>query len=238
MSLVNGSLVNWPLWIVMPAAIALTVAAYVLALFAYRRSGWSLLLPVLTGASLVAAVLLAGRISYDSYASGAWPLTWLAGPATVALAVPLQRHWGRLKGLWWPIIGALLVGSVTAVVSAIAIGWCLGGDLALLMSLAPKSATMPVAMPVAERLGGAASLSAVAVALTGISGAVLAAAVFRVLGIRDEGMQGFALGTAAHAIGVARAFRIGEAALAFAALGMGMNAIATGILVPLLGLLR
>ena len=220
------------------AAVALTGLAYGLALLAYRRSGSSLLLPVLTGAALVAAVLLVWRIPYEAYAGGARPLSWLAGPATVALAVPLHRHWARLKGLWWPITAALLVGSITAVTSAIAIAWLLGGDLALQMSLAPKSATMPVAMPVASRLGGQASLSAVAVALTGIAGAVLAGALFRLLRLRDEAVQGFALGTAAHAIGTARAVQISDGAVAFAALGMGMNAIVTGLLVPLLGLLR
>lgn len=220
------------------AAVALTLLAYGAALVAYRRSGASLLLPVLTGAALVASVLLVWRLPYEAYASGARPLTWLAGPATVALAVPLHRHWARLRGLWWPIIGALLAGSVTAVASAIAIAWLLGGDGVLQMSLAPKSATMPVAMPVASRLGGQASLSAVAVALTGIAGAVLAGALFRALRLNDEAIQGFALGTAAHAIGTARAVQISDAAVAFAALGMGMNAIVTGLLVPLLGLLR
>lgn len=223
---------------IMAGAVALTVVAYAVALWAWRRSGWSLLLPVLIGAALVAAVLVATGIPYRSYAQGAWPLTWLAGPATVALAVPLHRHWGRLKGLWLPITGALLVGSLTAVASAVAIAWLLGGDVVLQMSLAPKSATMPVAMPVAARLGGEAALSAVAVALTGISGAVMATGLFRLLKFRDEALQGFVLGTAAHAIGTARAFQISDSAVAFAALGIGMNAIATGVLVPLLGLLR
>lgn len=222
----------------MVATVASTVLAYGLALWAYRRSGSSLLLPVLTGAGLVSAGLVAWRVPYESYASAARPLTWLAGPATVALAVPLHRHWARLRGLWWPITGALLVGSITAVGSAVAIAWLLDGDLALQWSLAPKSATMPVAMPVAARLGGEPSLSAVAVALTGISGAVLAGALFRALKLQDDVVQGFALGTAAHAIGVARAVPISDAAVAFAALGMGLNAIVTGLLLPLLGLLR
>ncbi|ADU99883.1 LrgB family protein [Alicycliphilus denitrificans] len=216
------------------AATLLTVAAYAVALWAYQRSGWGLLLPVLTGAATVVALLVAMGVPYGVYREGTGLLSWLAGPATVALAFPLYRQWGRLRGIWWPVMGALLAGSVTAVVSAIGIAWLLDADWPLMMSLAPKSATMPVAMPVAESTGGAASLSAVAVALTGIAAAVLSGGLFGLLGVRSGMVRGFALGAAAHAIGTARAFQIGETAIGFAALAMSLNAIATSLLVPLI----
>ena len=226
------------IWPVTLAAVALTLVAYGLALWVYKRSNWGLLLPVLTGSALVVTVLVALGVSYSDYRLGAQPLSWLAGPATVALALPLYRQRGRLRGIWWPVMGALLAGSITAVVSAIGIAWMFGADWALMMSLAPKSATMPVAMPVAESMGGSVPLSAVAVALTGISAAVLSGGLFGLLGIRNEMVQGFALGAAAHAIGTARAFQVGEVAVGFAALAMGLNAIATSILVPLIAGLR
>lgn len=216
------------------AALLLTVAAYALALWAYRRSGWSLLLPVLTGSAVVVAVLSGAGVPYDTYRDDAKLLSWLAGPATVALALPLYRQRGRLQGIWWPVMGALLAGSLTAVVSAIGIAWLLGADWVLMMSLAPKSATMPAAMPVAESMGGSPSISAVAVALTGISAAVLSGGILGLLNIRDDMVRGFALGASAHAIGTAQAFQISEAAVGFAALAMGLNAIATSVLVPLI----
>ena len=219
----------------MLAMTLLTVAAYGLALWVYRRSGWKLLLPVLTGAAAMVALLLALGIPYGEYREGSKLLSWLAGPATVALAVPLHRQWARLRGIWWPVIGALMVGSLTAVVSAVGIAWLFGADLSLMMSLAPKSATMPVAMPVAESMGGMVSLSAVAVALTGIAAAVLSGGLFGLLSVHSDVVRGFALGAAAHAIGTARAFEISETAVGFAALAMGLNAIATSILVPLIG---
>lgn len=216
------------------AATLLTLGAYLFALWAYRRSGWALLPPVLTGAAAVVALLLAAGVPYERYRQGCQPLSWLAGPATVALALPLYRQWGRLKGLWWPVMGALLAGSLTAVVSAVGVAWLLGADGALMASLAPKSATMPVAIPVAQSMGGSAALGAVAVALTGIAAAVLSGAMWGWLGIRNDTVRGFALGAAGHAIGTARAFQIGETAVCFAALAMGLNAVATGLLVPLL----
>jgi putative effector of murein hydrolase len=104
----------------------------------------------------------------------------------------------------------------------------------LLYSLAPKSATTPVAMAVAERIGGIPSLTALLVILTGITGAVLGPGLLRLLGVRDDAARGFALGLAAHGIGTARAFQLGGTVGAFSGLGMGLNAVATSLAVPLL----
>ena len=102
------------------------------------------------------------------------------------------------------------------------------------LSLAPKSVTTPIAMGVAERIGGIASLTAVLVIVTGIVGAVLAPTLFRLLRVQEDAIQGFALGVAAHGIGTARAFQISEQAGAFAALAMGLNGAITALLLPAL----
>lgn len=179
--------------------------------------------------------LLLLDVPYIAYKDWTGPISWLAGPATVALALPLHRQLARLRGIWWPVVGALLAGSLTAILSAIAIAWLLGADASMLISLAPKSATMPVAIPLAERMGGSGPLSAVSVALTGISAAMLSGGLLSVLSVRSDIVRGFALGVSGHAIGTARAFQISDDAMGFAALGMGLNAIATSILVPLVG---
>lgn len=222
----TGSSVVW---------LALTFAAYLAALALYRRCGsHPALLPVLTGTALVVAVLMVSDTDYARYAEGVRPLTLLIGPFTVALAVPLVRQWGRLRAIWLPLLLALLVGGSVAIVSAVGIAWLLGGSWQTLASLAPKSATMPMAMPVAERAGGLASLAAVAVAITGITGAVAAGPVMRLLRVHDPVVRGFASGLTAHAIGMARELPISPVAGAFAALAMGLNGIATTVLVPLL----
>ncbi|WP_245597878.1 LrgB family protein [Ottowia thiooxydans] len=216
------------------AATLLTLVAYGLALWAYQRSGWELLLPILTGTTLVVVTLLAMDIPYRVYREGTALLSWLAGPATVALALPLYAQRARLRGIWWPVVGAVLAGSATAVISAIGIAWLLGANWELMMSLAPKSATMPVAMPLAQSVGGVASMSAVAVALTGIAAAVFSTRLFSLLRVKSDTVRGLALGAAAHAIGTARAVQLSETAVAFAALAMGLTALITSILVPLI----
>lgn len=134
----------------------------------------------------------------------------------------------------FPLLAALLAGSLTATVSAVAIGRLFGASEASLLSLAPKSVTTPVAMGIAERIGGLPSLTAVLVITTGILGAVSARFIYRALGIADHAVRGFAVGVASHGIGTARAFQVSEQAGAFSGLAMGLNALLTALLVPLL----
>lgn len=215
--------------------LSLTLAAYVAALWLHRKSGSNPVVnPVLVAVAIVVTVLMATRTPYDTYFEGAKFVHFLIGPATVALAIPLYGQIELLRRVWLPVTVALLVGCVAAIVSAVGIAWALGGSLELMLALAPKSATMPIAMGVAEKIGGPPSLAAVAVAVTGISGAIMATYLLNLLRIREPAVRGFAAGITAHAIGTARAFQVHETAGAFAALAMGLNAIATALLVPVL----
>lgn len=215
--------------------LTLTVLVYLGALWLYRRSGLNPLVnPVLISVAAIVSVLMLTRTPYPQYFDGAKFVHFLIGPATVALAIPLYNQLERLKRMGLPIGIALLSGCVTAIVSAVGIGWLLGATPETLRSLAPKSSTMPIAMGVAERIGGLPSLAAVAVAVTGISGAIMARSVFNLLKIQDPAVRGFAVGVASHAIGTARALQVHEQAGAFSALAMALNGIATALLVPLL----
>ena len=152
----------------------------------------------------------------------------------MALAIPLYMQLERLKRMWLPLSVALLAGSLTAIASAVGIAWALGGTRETLLALAPKSATMPIAMAVAEQIGGLPSLAAVAVALTGVAGAVMARGLLNLFGIEDPAVRGFAVGVSAHGIGTARAIQVNETAGAFSALAMGLNGVLTALLLPLL----
>ncbi|MDD0811418.1 LrgB family protein [Curvibacter sp. RS43] len=215
--------------------LGLTLLAYLGALALYRRSGYlPFLIPVLTATSFTIAVLWLTDTPYPTYFEGAKFVHFLIGPATVALAVPLYRQWALLRRIWRPVLLALLVGSLTAMVSAWGIAWALGGSRETWMSLMPKSATMPIAMALAEQAGGLPSLAAVAVAVTGIAGAIMARPLLNWAGIREPAVRGFAVGLSAHAIGTARALQVHETAGAFSALAMALNGVATALLMPLL----
>jgi predicted murein hydrolase (TIGR00659 family) len=215
-------------------AIGLTLAAFLIAAWLYRRSGWLLLQPVLVSVTLIVATLLLCGVDYATYRAGAEPIAWLLGPATLALAVPLQHNIKRIRQLFWPIMLTLLAGGVLSVTLTLAIGWALGADWVVLMSLAPKSVTMPIAMPVAEQIGGIASLAAVLVMLTGVIGTALGPWLLRWAGVDHPAARGLSYGINAHAIGTAHALQEGEECGAFAALAMSLLGIATALLLPLL----
>ncbi|MBS7349978.1 MAG: LrgB family protein [Comamonas sp.] len=213
--------------------LVLTVGVYLLAMQLYRRSRfYPLLIPVFTAVAVIVAVLFITDTPYADYRAGTQWLTLWIGPATVALGVPLYAQRQRVMALWRPILVALLVGCWVGLLSAIGIAWALGGSWQTLVSLAPKSATIPIALPMAERLGGLASLAAVAVAITGVVGAMGSAWLMRLLRIQSPAVHGFTLGLAAHAIGTARGMQIHPVAGAFAALAMGLNGVATALFMP------
>lgn len=215
-----------------------TLAVYVVvqAFFAYmKQAPWAN--PVLWTVVVIASVLLMTGVSYPTYFSGSQFVHFLLGPAVVALAWPLwqrrsalTRHWGR-----W--LMAALSGGFVASASALALGWALGLPHDMLLSLVPKSVTAPVAMGVAEKIGGVPTLTAVFAVLTGMVGAISGKYLFALLGIPAHGagwaIRGFALGTAAHGIGTARALQVNADAGAYAGLALGLQVILASLLIPL-----
>lgn len=218
--------------------LTVTLLAYLAGDWIYRRAKLNPLAnPVLIAVVLLVGLLLITKTDYRTYFEGAQFVHFLLGPATVALAVPLYANVRRLRRAALPLVVALIAGSATAAGSAVGIAWALGATRETLLSLAPKSVTTPIAMGVAEQIGGLPSLTAVLVILTGILGAVTATWTLNLLRIRDWRARGFAIGVAAHGIGTARAFQVNEVAGAFASLAMGLNGVATAALVPLLAML-
>ncbi|ANT60191.1 MULTISPECIES: LrgB family protein [Roseobacteraceae] len=211
-----------------------TLVAYWIADRIFRLSrGKPWFNPVMLSVILLGALLMATGTPYETYFEGAQFVHFMLGPATVALALPLHANLRRVRKAALPMALALLAGSLTAVVSALGLAKALGAEGQLLASLAPKSATAPVAIGISEKLGGDPAMTAVLVLLTGMIGAIAVTPMLNALGLRDWRARGFATGVAAHGVGTARALQVHPTAGAFAGIGMGMNAVLTGILAPL-----
>lgn len=227
------------IWVYLSASpllgLTITLLAYQGAYRLYKRADFHPLAnPVLIAVVALVLLLYLTGTAYQTYFDGAQFVHFLLGPATVALAIPLYAQLPRLRAMAGPLLAALLAGSATAMLSAVLIGKLFGASQATLLSLAPKSVTTPIAMGIAERIGGLPSLTAVLVITTGILGAVSARFIYQALGITDHAVRGFAIGVASHGIGTARAFQVSEQAGAFSGLAMGLNALMTALLVPLL----
>jgi predicted murein hydrolase (TIGR00659 family) len=212
-----------------------TLAAFEAGAWLFRRSGGHPLLnPVLTAVTLLVGLLAATGTDYATYFGGARFIHFLLGPATVALAIPLYREIGLIRKSGAPILLSLAAGSLVAVASAVGIARALGGERNILLSLAPKSVTTPIAMGISEQIGGLPSLTAVSVVMTGIGGAVFGGWVLDRVRVRDEAARGMAMGVASHGIGTARALQWNRTSGAFAALAMALNGLLTALLLPLL----
>ena len=190
--------------------------------------------PILIAILLVSAVLVATRTPYGTYFEGAQFVHFMLGPATVAIAVPLFRNLPEVRANLLPLGAALAVGSVTGILSAAGLGWLFGLPEDLIASIAPKSVTAGVAMGLSEAQGGEPALTAIVVIATGIFGAVIVTPMMNALGIRDYAARGTAAGLASHGIGTARAFVVDPVAGTFAGVAMGLNALVTSAVLPVL----
>lgn len=188
--------------------------------------------PVLHSIWIVGVFLHLTGTDYTAYFSGAQFVHFLLGPATVALAVPLYENRKTVMSAIVPMLMALVVGCVTAIVSVVLFAEAAGLPREIVLSLAPKSVTAGVAMGISETLGANPAITAVATVLTGIMGAIVVTPTMNRLGITDFRARGFAAGLASHGIGTARAFQVDEVAGVFAGIAMGLNALVTSLLVP------
>ena len=226
------------LWVYLSSAplfgLTATLVTYVTAQAFYermRRAPWAN--PVLWSVVAIGAVLLLTRTPYPTYFAGAQFVHVLLGPAVVALAWPLWLRRAEVRRRGVALVLAALLGGIAAAACAVSLGWALGLPDDVLRSLAPKSVTAPVAMGIAERIGGVPALSAVFAVLTGMVGALSAKYLFDLLGIRPWAVRGFALGTAAHGIGAARALQVDADAGAYAGMALGLQVLLASLLMPL-----
>lgn len=214
-------------------AMLLTIASYQLGLWCYQKSGRMLLLhPVLLGGSLIAACLYYFEVSYQDYQDGSQIFYFLLGPATVALAVPLYQEFKLIRELAGPILITVVVGAVVAAGSSVLLAYWFGASESILLSLAPKSVTTPIALSLAEKINGISTLTTGAVVFTGVIGALLSPWVFKLCRVQDDRLKGIVLGINAHGIGTALAFENSPRSGAFSSLAMGLTGAFTAMTLP------
>jgi predicted murein hydrolase (TIGR00659 family) len=226
------------LWVYLSATplfgLTATLVIYVLAQSLYARlnqAPWAN--PVLWTVVVLAALLTISDTPYPTYFAGAQFIHFLLGPAVVALAWPLWQRRREVRQRAAALLVAALLGGAVAAASAVGIGYALGLPTEVILSLVPKSVTAPVAMGIAEKIGGIPALAAVFAVLTGLVGAVSGKYVFDLLRIKPLAIRGFALGTAAHGIGAARALQVHPDAGAYAGLALGLQVLLASLLMPL-----
>jgi putative effector of murein hydrolase len=215
------------------AGLSMTLVAYLFAYWVQKKSNsHPLANTVLISVIIIVVALQVSHTSYQDYFEGAQFIHFLLGPATVALAIPLYRQLEDMRSYLLPVFLSVTAGIVAGTFSIIVISRALGADIATQMSLSVRSVTAPVAMGIAEQIGGIASLAVVMVLITGVFGAIFGGKILRLLGIKSDMIIAIAMGNNSHGIGTARAFTINQRKGAYAALAMALAVVLNALLLP------
>ena len=212
--------------------LAITFGTYYGARQLQKKTGCVVLNPILVTIAILIVLLQVTGISYDTYQQAGQYIDFWLKPAIVALGVPLYQHLGQIRRQFLPIFLSQLVGCLVGLVSVIAIASWMGASREVVISLAPKSVTTPIAMEVCSAAGGIPSLTAAIVVCVGLFGAVFGFKVLEVWHVKNPFSQGLGMGTASHAVGTSRAMEKGDTYGAYASLGLILNGVLTALLTP------
>lgn len=213
--------------------IFISLIAFEIGLFIYKKTKFPLFNPLLISAILVIGFLAIFDIDFDTYNKGGQFINIFLGPATIVLAVPLYKNLPLLKKNFLPIFTGILVGSLVSILSVVSIAVFMGLDKTITVSLMAKSVTTPIGIEITNSLGGVSSITVLAIVLSGIIGAVVGPTIFKVLKINNPIAKGVSLGTASHAVGTSKALEIGETEGAMSSLSIGVAGIITVFLAPI-----
>ncbi|QEY23804.1 LrgB family protein [Neisseria animalis] len=212
----------------------LTLAVYGLAQIIRSRTGHILCNPVLISTVVLIAYLKLFGIAYETYHEAAQFIDFWLKPAVVVLAVPLYQNWQKIRSQWMPILVSQLAGSVTGIITGMYFAKWLGAEREVVLSLASKSVTNPIAIEITESIGGLPPITAATVIIAGLVGQLAGYKMLKSGTVTMPSSIGMSLGTASHAMGIAVSFERSRRMAAYASLGLVFNGILTAVLMPLL----
>lgn len=214
--------------------LAITFVSYIGAQMLQRHFGIRLLNPILISIIAIILFLRETGIDYRTYSESSIYIDFWLKPAVVALGLPLYRQLSTIRKQILPLLLSEIAGCVAGIISVVLIARLLGASHEVVMSLAPKAVTTPIAMEISAATGGIPALTAAVVVSTGIFGGIAGFRIIRLSHIKSPIAQGLSIGTAAHAVGTSAAMERGERYGAFSSLGLTINGLLTALLSPLI----
>ena len=211
----------------------LTLAAYALAIIIRKRTGNILFNPVLISTVALIAYLKILNIDYAVYHNAAQFIDFWLKPAVVVLAVPLYQNRRKIFNQWLPVIVSQLAGSITGIVTGMYFAKWLGAGRDVVLSLASKSVTNPIAIEITRSIGGIPAITAATVIIAGLVGQIAGYKMLKNTVVMPSSV-GMSLGTASHAMGIAASLERSRRMAAYAGLGLTLNGVLTALLAPLI----
>lgn len=212
------------------AGVALSLISYLIGMLLKKKFKLGIFNPLLIAIVVSIIVLLIGKVDYKVYNQGAKYLSWLLTPATVCLAIPLYEQWGLLKKNFKAVLLGLVAGVVTSLGTVYVLSLIMGLSHKDYVTLLPKSITTAIGMGVSEELGGYVTITVAVIIVTGVLGNMIGELVCKIFRITEPISKGLAFGSAAHAIGTAKAIEIGEVEGAMSSLAIAVSGILTVVL--------
>lgn len=217
--------------------VMLTIGTYCIGIWLKKKTGWTLLNPLLVSIVLSICFLYATGTTYESYSEGASTISYLLTPATVCLAVPLHEQIEHLKRNYHAVTLGIVAGVLSSMLSILGMVLLLGMDHQAYVTLLPKSITTAIGMSVSEELGGNVPVTILVIVITGITGNIFAEKFLRLIKVKEPIAKGIAIGSASHVIGTSKAMEMGQTEGAMSSLAIVTNGVLTVIMASVFALL-
>lgn len=209
------------------AGVSVSLISYMIGVYLKKKLKVGLFNPLLISIAVTIIFLVLSHIDYDAYNEGAKYLSWLLTPATVCLAIPLYEEFELLKSNVRAVMCGIISGVLTSLITIFVLALFFGLTHEEYVTLLPKSITTAIGMGVAEELGGYVTITVAVIIITGVIGNILAEFICKLFRIEEPIAKGIAIGSAAHAIGTAKAMEIGEIEGAMSSLSIAVAGILT-----------
>lgn len=213
--------------------IFLTVCAYIVGKFVYKKSNIMLLHSIIVATALIILFFELTGKEIQLYEQNTKVIRYVLNLSVVAFGFLLYKNYDFIKSRGVSILFATFMGSLFSIISVAIVATLLGANLEMVITLLPKSITTPIAIGLSEQAGGVVYLTAVIVILAGIFGAVVGPWFLKIVGIKSKVAIGLSLGSAAHGIGTAKALEIGALEGAIGGLAIALMGLFTSILIPI-----
>lgn len=210
--------------------VAVSLVGYVIGVQLKKKFKLAVLNPLMISIIFVVGVVLLFKLDYPSYKKQAEILNYLLTPATIALAIPLYQQLSLLRKNLLAVICGIISGVFASMSSVLAMSVLFSLSHEDFVTLLPKSITTAIGMGVSEELGGIQTITVAVIIVTGVLGNVIGEGVCKLFRITEPISRGLALGTAAHAIGTAKALEMGEIEGAMSSLSIAVAGILTVVL--------
>lgn len=212
--------------------VALSLIAFWIGAFVRKKTGLSVLSPLVTATAIIIVFLVVTDIDYESYNQGASVLRYFLTPATVCLAIPLYQKLEMLKKNFVAIIIGIISGVLVSAVSILVMCMLFNFDHQMYVTMLPKSITTAIGISVSEEFGGVVALTTASIIITGNIGGIFAEIIFKLFRIKEPISKGLALGTGSHVMGTSKAMELGELEGAMGSLAIAVAGIITVVVLP------